>query len=232
MSLINEALKKAQRQRSDLPPGMTPADRMDHRGRPMRSQTIVLIIAGAAILVVFSVLITVFLVNRGSTAATPPVATVAPKTTPAVDTSAPAAVIVPPAITVPIPPPVAEKAVAKTPPPTETAPVAVEVSPPPLTSALPTAAGTTTAPIAVAAPVPIPPVTTAAQPELKIQLFVDTIRVMGIRSSGGESKVLMNDRVFRVNDTVERTLGLKLIKVEPELLTFSDANGMIYTKQF
>jgi len=43
---------------------------------------------------------------------------------------------------------------------------------------------------------------------------------------------LMNDRVFRVNDIVERTLGLKLIKVEPELLTFSDGNGMIYTKQF
>jgi len=230
MSLINEALKKAQRQRSDLPPGMTPADRMDHRGRPMRSQTIVLIIAGAAILVVFSVLITVFLVNRGSTAATPPVATVAPKTAPAIDTSAPAAVIVPPAITVPIPPPVAEKAVAKAPPPTETAPGAAEVIPPPVTSALPGAA-TTPAPVAVA-PIPIPPVTTAPQPELKIQLFVDTIRVMGIRSSGGESKVLMNDRVFRVNDIVERTLGLKLIKVEPELLTFSDSNGMIYTKQF
>lgn len=231
MSLINEALKKAQRQRSDLPPGTTPADRMDHRGRPMGSQTIVLIIAGAAILVVFSVLITVYLVNRGSSAATPPVATVAPKASPAVDTSAPAAVIVPPAISVPIPPPVAEKPVAKAPPPVETAPAAAEIIPPPLTSALPGAA-TTTASVAVAAPVPIPPVTTAAQPELKIQLFVDTIRVMGIRSSGGESKVLMNDRVFRVNDIVERTLGLKLIKVEPELLTFSDANGIIYTKQF
>ena len=84
-----------------------------------------------------------------------------------------------------------------------------------------------------AAPIAIPPISPAArQPELHIQLFVDAIRVMGIRSSGGESKVLMNDRVYRVNDIVDRTLALKLIKVDPEMLTFSDPNGMIYTKSF
>jgi hypothetical protein len=87
-------------------------------------------------------------------------------------------------------------------------------------------------PIVAAAPIEIPPITPVREPELHIQLFVDAIRVMGVRSSGGESKVLMNDRVYRVNDIVDRKLVLKLVKVEPELLTFTDPNGMVYTKSF
>src|SRR5688572_26671799 len=79
MSLINEALKKAQRQRSDIPSGAMPsAGGFDQRERrPMRTQSVVLMIAGAAVLVVFSVVITVYLVNRApGTAASPPVAAV------------------------------------------------------------------------------------------------------------------------------------------------------------
>ena len=229
MSLINEALKKAQRQRSDHPPGTSGPDRMDQRAKPMGTQAIILIVAGAAVLVVFSVLITFYLVNRGSTAATPPVATVA-KPAPVVESTPPptTTVAAAPAISVPLVVPTVESTASTTP----TAPV-VSALPPPAGVTTPTPASTETAPVAVAAPpVAIPEVTTAGQPELKIQLFVDAIRVMGIRSSGGESKVLMNDRVFRVNDIVDRTLALKLVKVEPELLTFTDRNGMVYTKTF
>jgi hypothetical protein len=42
----------------------------------------------------------------------------------------------------------------------------------------------------------------------------------------------MNDRVYRVNDIVERSLGVRLIKVEADNLTFSDANGFTYVKYF
>ncbi|MEO6006403.1 MAG: hypothetical protein ABIZ04_15520 [Opitutus sp.] len=230
MSLINEALKKAQRQRSDHPPGMPGADRMDQRAKPMGTQAIILIVAGAAVLVVFSVLITFYLVNRGSTAATPPVATVA-KPAAVVEATPPptTAAVAAPAISVPLVVPAAVESTASTTPP----PPAVSALPPPVGAATSAPAATETVVAAVAAPpVAIPEVTTAGQPELKIQLFVDSIRVMGIRSSGGESKVLMNDRVFRVNDIVDRTLALKLVKVEPELLTFSDRNGMVYTKTF
>lgn len=62
--------------------------------------------------------------------------------------------------------------------------------------------------------------------------FLDRLHVTGIRSSGAESKVLMNDRVYRVNDVVDRALGLKLVKVSPDTLTFEDANGLTYTKTF
>lgn len=215
MSLINEALKKAQRQRSDQPPGeMNSGGRTQQRGGPMRTQSVILIVAGAAVLVVFSVVITVYLLNRGPATlpATAPVAAAA-QPTPAVDLTAPSPVIVAPVIATPAP--AAEKSLAATTPTAESppAPSAIAATPPP-------------------APVEIPLVTTAHQPELHVQLYVDAIRVMGIRSGGGESKVLMNDRVYRVNDIVDRALVLKLVKIEPELLTFTDPNGVVYTKSF
>jgi hypothetical protein len=40
----------------------------------------------------------------------------------------------------------------------------------------------------------------------------------------------MNDHVYRVNDYVERTLGLKLTKIQEDMLTFADENGFEYTK--
>jgi ribosome-associated protein YbcJ (S4-like RNA binding protein) len=58
------------------------------------------------------------------------------------------------------------------------------------------------------------------------------LKVTGIRSSGTDSKVLMNDRVFRVNDVVDRSLGVRLTKVSSDSLTFTDANGAVYVKYF
>ena len=42
----------------------------------------------------------------------------------------------------------------------------------------------------------------------------------------------VNDRVYRINDIVERNRGLRLLKVETNSLTFSDAHGAIYVKTF
>src|SRR4051812_30909221 len=104
MSLINEALKKAQRQRSDQPAGSSsPGEREDYRPKPMGTQTIVLIAAGAAVLVVFSVVITVYLLNRPTASATPAIAASAPaKPATTVDLNAPSPVIVPPVIATPV----------------------------------------------------------------------------------------------------------------------------------
>jgi hypothetical protein len=209
MSLINEALKKAQRQRSDQPAGMmSSAERMEHHDRPARTQSVVLLVAGAAVLVVFSVVITVYLLNRTPVSTTPVLAE--SSTQPgasaahsAVDLTAPSPVIVAPVIAVPAP--------ALEQSPVESAPAAT---------------------VSAAAPIDIPPIAPGRQPELHIQLWVDAIHVTGVRYAGGENKVLMNDRVYRVNDIVDRALVLKLVKVEPELLTFTDPNGMVYTKSF
>jgi hypothetical protein len=72
----------------------------------------------------------------------------------------------------------------------------------------------------------------ASRPDLRIQTFVDSIKVGGIRSSGAESKVLMNDHVYRVNDIVDRSLNLRLTEVRSDSLTFVDENGATYTKSF
>ena len=69
-------------------------------------------------------------------------------------------------------------------------------------------------------------------PDERVSAFVDAVRVAGIRSSGNDSRVLMNDRVYRVNDVVDRALGVRLIKVASDSLTFADANGVTYVKNF
>jgi hypothetical protein len=90
---------------------------------------------------------------------------------------------------------------------------------------------TTPAPV-LAAPAPAVVETPAPppKPNERIAAFVEGIRVTGVRSSGSESRVLMNERVFRVNDVVDRTLGVRLIQVGADSLTFADANGVTYVK--
>jgi hypothetical protein len=79
-----------------------------------------------------------------------------------------------------------------------------------------------------------PPASPPAPPvrDERVAAFVEAVRVTGIRSSGNESRVLMNDRVYRVNDVVDRTLGVRLVKVATDSLTFADPKGMEYIKNF
>ncbi len=259
MSLINEALKKAQRTRTGdlsgtLPPMPGGSGRVAKRSQPRTSQQLILIAAGAIALVVLSVVATVYLVNRPpepKPAAPAPVVApspsapkvtpvVAPVLNPPVLTTRPAAEM-PPVVTQTPPP---EKAPVPTAPaPTELKPAApapvVLVAPPApaLTPALTTPAPTPDAtpppaPAVVATAALSPVAASPAKPDERVNAFVDAIRVAGIRSSGTESRVLMNDRVFRVNEIVDRASGLRLTKVEPNTLTFTDANGAIYVKNF
>ena len=62
--------------------------------------------------------------------------------------------------------------------------------------------------------------------------YIDALRITGIRAVGSESRVIMNDRVYRINDIVERSLSLRLTKVDADHLTFTDANGANYVKYF
>lgn len=240
MSLINEALKKAQHQRSgptDLPP--MPGGGGAGRGNSgMPKGIFVLMIAGAFVVVVISVVATVIFVNRSSApkavvASTP----VQPVPSPAVTTSAPTEVKAPvvPApetssvaiapVTIKIPLPAAPVAPAPTPTVVQAAPVA----------AAPTPAATTPATPATTEPTPAAATEPAATGSLadRIADYVDKLRVTGIRTSEtGGSKVLMNEKVYRANDVVNRALGLKLIKITSDSLTFADATGATYVKNF
>ena len=67
-------------------------------------------------------------------------------------------------------------------------------------------------------------------PDQQVLVYLDNLRIMGVRFSGLESKVLIGDRVYRVNDVIERNFGLKLVEVQPDRLFFVDARGVTYAK--
>ena len=248
MSLINDALKKAQKQREvppatpppGGPPPSTPLAASPSPG-PARGSHFTLLIAGAAVLVSASVAVTVYLLrsdgrpeNRlaSGSVQTPPSA----PTTPAagVPITTPTSSSLPSARSAPVVPQ-NETVAASTPASSVSMPV--------------TAAGPTTTPAATpystppaVAPVtspftPTPVVTAPAEAapvkaSLRVQGMIDKFRIAGIRLSGTESKVILNDHLFRVNDLVESSLGLRLLKIESHVLTFVDGEGNTYLKRF
>ncbi|MCC6416511.1 MAG: hypothetical protein IT582_11435 [Opitutaceae bacterium] len=203
MSLINNALKKAQRERAanSAEPSLSGAAPLHRGSSGLPKQTLALILAGGAVLIVLSVVATVYLLradksptpNSAEPVATPPTAAI---------TNAPPPAISLPVIQAPVP----------------------DAAPVPVTSAI-----SDPAPVPPA-PHPIPPVPVNA--DERVYAFIDNLQIMGVRSSGADSKVLMNDRVYRVNDVVDRALNVRLIRVEPNRLVFEDAGGATYTKTF
>jgi hypothetical protein len=237
MSLINEALKKAQKQRTgDAPPlasmpsiGGEPATRIAKRSKPAGfNDQLSKIGLGAAALV--AVLVSGYFVihQLRSTPAKPVEAKPAPEAAAAsvaattLKTPLPTSLAAP-AVTfnVPVAPAVVE---TKAPPP-PAAPLvpAVTSKPEPKPAAI--VAAPTTSP-ATALPGPAPKLGS------KAVTFIETLRIAGIRASATDSKVLMNDRVYRNGDIVEHELGLKLVGITADSLTFEDEHGARYTRNF
>lgn len=251
MSLINEALKRAQHQRKVEEAGYSPpvpggsSHHITHRGKPMASHTLVLIVAGSVAIVVLTVVATVYLLRDDSTPAvdrapapaivkSTEVAPTDTASTPAVVLSIPAPAVTPiketvpaPVVAAPITPPVKE---APSAPVTKPAATPVAVAPQP---AAPAAKPAPVTPDVVAqAPAANPPaaVVPSAPPDQQVLIFLDNLRIMGVRFAGIDSKVLISDRVYRVNDIIERNFGLRLVEVQPDRLFFVDAKGVAYTK--
>jgi hypothetical protein len=70
------------------------------------------------------------------------------------------------------------------------------------------------------------------QPNPAAQRFVDRARVTGVRKTAGGTKVIINDRVYRLNDLIDRTLGLRLTEAEGDHLVFTDEYGHRYLRNF
>lgn len=79
---------------------------------------------------------------------------------------------------------------------------------------------------------PAKPAGPPAKLDAKAIVFIENLRIAGIRASATDSKVLMNDRVYRTGDYVEHTLGLKLTGITANSLTFEDERGGRYTRNF
>ncbi len=221
MSLINEALKKAQRQRNAEEGGITPpmpgasGGRVTRRSRPMSSQNVLMIVAGSAVLIVLSVVATIWLL-REPAPTSPPSATT---TTPAIATTAATPANPEPVAVVQMPAP-AEPAIQQTPIVVEP-PAALLVTTPPATPEIA---------ITLAPPENTPAAPADMKPDERVFEYLDRLHVLGVRFSGENSRVLMNDRLHRVNDLVDRQLGLRLVEVHPASLVFEDARGVRYTK--
>lgn len=245
MSLINEALKKAQRQRHDDPAGVGAAvtgsgGNIAKRGAPRSAKTLLLLTAGAIVLVVCSVVFTVYLVNRPAPPAPVPVTKKPPE--PKAAPIVPAVTPVQDAVAVKLPS-TAPAPKVENPPPHAPPPAAAKIEP----AATPIVAKPKQAPVVSSTPSPTPAVVPVSAPapaqpvkpvipevvaDARIQAFVDTMRIAGVKAAGADSRVLLNDRVYRLNDIVDRALSVRLIKVEGNSLTFSDAAGFTYVKYF
>jgi hypothetical protein len=241
MSLINEALKKAQKQRTGESPSLSSlpsiggekASQIARRGAPAGFNTLLLRL-GVGMIVLVGLIVGGVLLFRGKSDETPP-ATVATTPTP---TPQPAA-MTPATVT---PPPVPAPVVATTP----AAPAGGNFVVPNVTGSAtpstlkPEPVQTTQAPAIAQVPVAVidPPKPEPARPAAPLKLeprainYIEGIRVAGIRASATDSKVLMNDRVYRLNDTVEHEMGLRLVEITSHSLTFEDDRGARYTRSF
>ncbi len=230
MSLINEALKKAQRMRHQDSPGAPPAADPGtptpsappaamplRRGRAPTSQIFLFAVVGIPLLIVVCVGVTWLLLRPSDEKST--VASDAPPPTLAAPSSAPPATPIDAPKAVPAP-----------------EPVAISL---PLAPASPAANPAEPAPVAAPAPQPAPVAKigvaedpASPKPNPRVNAFLDTLRVSGIRASSTDPRVSMNDRVFRLNDIVDRNLELRIIGIAHEGLTFIDPSGFIYKIQF
>ena len=261
MSLINEALKKAQKQRTNEPLapaalGAPPPPRVAKRKPPMPAQTLVAI--GGLCLILIGILVGgswfIFkspsqpapaVASQPSAPAPAKAANDASDTSPATTVAAASTSSAAPAATTPVP----TSAPAPTPAAQVSLPVASTPSSPAAGKDSPSPAPgsvsstvTALAPAPTAVPTPEPEeiiqITSAhlaprfVPQSPQVMAVVDTFKVSGIRASASDPKVLMNDRVFRLNDIVERTHGLRLTEIHTDRLTFVDEAGASYSKSF
>lgn len=247
MSLINDALKKAQKQRTgEAPPlagmpsigGESPG-RIAKRAKPASFNALFLRVglgAGALLIVIGVGAYYAFRSPSQQTAAArapvhAPAPAVQPPGEPAVGSTKP----VEPAPTFNLPIAAPPVVVPPAPEPTvhQPAPEPVAATPPPAVKPKdeprPRATGAAAKPA-----VPAPPAepAAAAKMESKAVGYIENLRIAGIRASATDSKVLMNDRVYRVGDIVEHELGLKLIGITSSSMTFEDERGARYTRNF
>ena len=238
MSLINDALKKSAEAActGDAPPlasmpsiGGEPAARIAKRAKPAGFNALLIrigLISGGVI----ALLVGGYFVMRGSGHAP------ATTTTPVAGVADPGSLPASPRPATPAP---ANPAPATTPAVTFNLPIAPAPARVRVPEKVPAATVAEVKPAPVAEPVVPPPAPVVAKPaappqklDTKAVNFIEGLRIAGIRASTTDSKVLMNDRVYRIGDIVEHDMGLKLVGITSNSLTFENEGGARYTRTF
>ncbi|WOO42052.1 hypothetical protein [Rubellicoccus peritrichatus] len=75
---------------------------------------------------------------------------------------------------------------------------------------------------------PIP----GAEPDPKVLAFLESSRITGIKVAGKQSRVLMNNQVFKTDSIVQPETKLRITEIQPNEILFVDESGIQYRKQF
>ena len=62
--------------------------------------------------------------------------------------------------------------------------------------------------------------------------YVKQMQIRGIRISDKNSKILMGDRVFGLESTINNELSLRIKEIKPREVILIDSDGFIYSKKF
>lgn len=244
MSLLNEALKKAQRQQhteqqasarvivQTSTGGAAPA--VTRTG--MSTRLFAVLIAGAVVLVSGSVLGTVLLLRNTTAPAGEKEAAAETAQVPEKIAAAPVVTPTPVLTAPPAPAPVTDVGSLAI-----HVPAATVAAPAPASPAAPEPVATTPAEPAPVATTPEAPATptiriasldddTAAARETAAYSVINALRISGIRGTGADCRVLIDGRVYRLNAVIDRTLGLRLTGVEADRILFTDSHGTVFTR--
>ena len=70
------------------------------------------------------------------------------------------------------------------------------------------------------------------EPNQKITDWLEQSTISGVRITSSSSKVILNNKAYMPDKIVNMPLGLKILEIEPERITFIDSNGVEYIKLF
>ena len=90
-----------------------------------------------------------------------------------------------------------------------------------------------TPPLPVQTPATIEkPVTVIPEPSQEITDWIAQSTISGVRITNSSSKVILNNKAFMPDETVNMSLGIKILTIEPERIILIDSNGVEYVKLF
>lgn len=221
MSLINQALRKAQQERSPkrmAQPGENPQHGMPagpSGGSGLPLGLIIGVVAFCAVLIGAVVALVIVLLAKDSPAEVAAAPTPAAVTAPVQSAPAPA--------TQPAPAPITQRTTTTTQTSESQLSVLEELRLAREAAEIKAAEEAAAAEKAARA--------AAAEPNQAIIDWLSEAKVTGVRMSGDDSKAVINNKAYETGELVHYGLGLKLIVIQETRLLFEDANSKRYMKR-
>jgi hypothetical protein len=222
MSLINQALRKAQQQRTPSRPA-TAADHAsasptNYRGNSNQSGLLIGLVAGIALLIGLVAGLTIVVLRIDP----------APVTQQAATLPAPVKQIAP---ATPVIQPLAPPTPAPTQPLEQGSPSVLNDLRLARVAAEAKAAADATSAKQVEAAKQLAATKAAAKPSQDIIQWLGKSKISGVRLSTSGNKVILNNKAYSVGETVNLGLGLKVLIIQEKRILFIDPNGKKYLKQ-